>query len=112
MDIQQWMMTKLAEEASEVAQAASRVCLFSKDSINPKTGNTSLADLMGELNDLGACIAFYERAADLHLVVEQLRATEGGTSSIAKIARVALKAAEQGQLELTNSERIELEGLI
>lgn len=115
MDIQTFMITKIAEEAAELAQAASRIALWGKDSTNPKTGNTGLVDLMGELNDLGACIAFYERAAELHLLVHQLRAVEGGsqcfTETLNKIARLALKAYGQGTLELNDHELIELQSL-
>jgi hypothetical protein len=56
MNKTQYLLTKLAEEASEISQAALKAQQFGFDSINPYNQYTNLESLHGELNDLWAII--------------------------------------------------------
>lgn len=59
MNYNQFLYTKLAEEASEVAQAALKVALFGEDNKDPRLINspTNLKHLENEVNDLCAVIS-------------------------------------------------------
>lgn len=52
MDQLQYVAGLVAEEASEIAQAALKVSRFGIRSVDPATGQTGLQKLIAELNDL------------------------------------------------------------
>ena len=58
MNYQQYLLTKLAEEASEVSQNALKACLFGYESKDPReiNGQTNLEKLINEINDLMAVL--------------------------------------------------------
>jgi NTP pyrophosphatase (non-canonical NTP hydrolase) len=59
MNYNQFIYTKLAEEASEVAQAALKVALFGEDNKDPRLTNspTNLRHLENEVNDFCAVVS-------------------------------------------------------
>ena len=58
MNYQQYLLVKLAEEASEVAQMAIKCSLFGYDSVDPRedTGETNALKLYKEMLDFSAVI--------------------------------------------------------
>ena len=58
MNYQQYLLVKLAEEASEVAQMAIKCSLFGYDSVDPRedTGETNAFKLFKEMLDFTAVI--------------------------------------------------------
>ena len=56
MNYQQYLLVKLAEEASEIAQMAIKCSLFGYDSVDPRedTGETNAFKLFKELLDFSA----------------------------------------------------------
>lgn len=56
MDQLQYVANLVAEEASEIAQAALKISRFGVKSVDPATGVTSLQKLIAELNDLEATL--------------------------------------------------------
>lgn len=56
MSKEQFLLTKLAEECSEVAKAALKAQQFGLNEINPYTGINNLTRLQDELDDLHAAV--------------------------------------------------------
>lgn len=48
----QYLLTKLAEEASEISQIALKAQQFGLDSVSPKTGESNRGAIKKEVNDL------------------------------------------------------------
>ena len=67
MNYQQYLLVKLAEEASEVAQMAIKCSLFGYDSIDPResTGETNAFKLFKELLDFSAVMTELEDSTDV-----------------------------------------------
>ena len=67
MNYQQYLLVKLAEEASEVAQMAIKCSLFGYDSVDPResTGETNAFKLFKELLDFSAVMTELEGSTDI-----------------------------------------------
>lgn len=67
MNYQQYLLVKLAEEASEVAQIAIKCSLFGYDSVDPRedTGETNALKLFKELLDFSAVMTELEDSTDI-----------------------------------------------
>ena len=67
MNYQQYLLVKLAEESSEVAQMAIKCSLFGYDSVDPRenTGETNAFKLFKELLDFSAVMAELEGSTDV-----------------------------------------------
>lgn len=67
MNYQQYLLVKLAEEASEVAQMAIKCSLFGYDSVDPRedTGETNALKLFKELLDFSAVMTELEDSTDI-----------------------------------------------
>ena len=67
MNYQQYLLVKLAEEASEVAQIAIKCSLFGYDSVDPRedTGETNALKLFKELLDFSAVMTELEGSTDI-----------------------------------------------
>ena len=67
MNYQQYLLVKLAEEASEVAQIAIKCSLFGYDSVDPRedTGETNALKLVKELLDFSAVMTELEDSTDI-----------------------------------------------
>mgnify|MGYP002507821299 CR=1 FL=1 len=62
MNFKQYLYTKIAEEAAELAQAAAKAQLWGEDSTDPRetTGETNLTKLTKEFIDLHVAITFLD----------------------------------------------------
>ena len=69
MNYQQYLLVKLAEEASEVAQIAIKCSLFGYDSVDPRenTGETNALKLFKELLDFSAVMTELEDSTDIDI---------------------------------------------
>ena len=67
MNYQQYLLVKLAEEASEVAQMAIKCSLFGYDSVDPRedTGETNALKLYKEMLDFSAVMTELEDSTDI-----------------------------------------------
>lgn len=67
MNYQQYLLIKLAEEASEVAQMAIKCSLFGYDSVDPRenTGETNAFKLFKELLDFSAVLSELEDSTEV-----------------------------------------------
>lgn len=67
MNYQQYLLVKLAEEASEVAQIAIKCSLFGYDSVDPRenTGETNALKLFKELLDFSTVMTELEDSTDI-----------------------------------------------
>ena len=70
MNYQQYLLIKLAEEASEIAQMAIKCSLFGYDSVDPRedTGETNAFKLFKELLDFSAVMTELEDSTDVDFV--------------------------------------------
>lgn len=70
MNYQQYLLVKLAEESSEVAQMAIKCSLFGYDSVDPResTGETNAFKLFKELLDFSAVLTELEDSIDVDFV--------------------------------------------
>ncbi len=60
------LLTCVADEGCEISQAVHKALRFSLNDTNPKTGNTNLADIVAEVNDLlGALELLQENGVEL-----------------------------------------------
>lgn len=57
MDLEQYILSKIAEEAGEIVQVASKGQLHGLYDINPMTGISNMGELAGEAGDLEAVLA-------------------------------------------------------
>ena len=62
MNREQYLLTKLAEECTEIAQDALKTQQFGFDSYNPDTGIDNTQYLTNELNDLFAILEMLEES--------------------------------------------------
>lgn len=97
MNIKHYLLSRIAEEAVEVAKAALKAQQFGMKSINPATGQTNEQELRQELVDLQAVT---------HMLADFTDAQEysGNLTEIAektdKVARYSLAAATLGGVKL------------
>ena len=71
MNYQQYLLVKLAEECSEIAQMAIKCSLFGYESLDPRedTGETNALKLHKEMLDFSAVMAELEGVTDLEFDV-------------------------------------------
>lgn len=98
MKIDQYILTKIAEEASEVAQRALKAAQFGPDQIEPGQELTNAERLIEEVYDLGIWVQI---AADNH-ITEQ--GTRGGYRSRFRVKLFTIMgmvelATREGRLE-------------
>lgn len=70
MNHTQYLLVKLAEEASEVAKAALKAAQFGLGAVNPVTDKTSFESLSDELNDLHAIIKMLNIETNMNYFVD------------------------------------------
>lgn len=64
LDVRQYLLACIAEEANEIAQAAMKALRFGLDDTNPKTGKTNLTDIRTENIELQAVIGLLQGTYD------------------------------------------------
>lgn len=68
MNREQYLLTKLAEECTEIAQDALKTQQFGFESYNPDTGITNTEYLTNELNDLFAILEMLDELGSFKFV--------------------------------------------
>ncbi len=102
MDSIQAICVKVAEEASEVSQAADKIVFYGPDAINPKDGLSGLAKLVDELNDLEAALQLLrEELGESAFTDLGLRDPEAVAAKRAKILKNFEPAVAAGRIVLT-----------
>ena len=90
MNVEQYLLTKLAEEASEVAKMALKVQQFGMDEVVPGQPLTNRQRLHAELNDLNAAITMLNGDCDLGYVRDEL-AVSFKVSKVDKFMRYSIR---------------------
>ena len=90
----QYLLCKLAEEASEVSKAALKAQQFGLNEVYPKTGLTNAERLTEEINDLIASLVML--ADDAYKYVEDYRAIE---KKIDKVEHYLKYSQELGEVQ-------------
>jgi hypothetical protein len=102
MDSVQAICVKIAEEASEVAQAADKIVFYGPDNINPVDGLSGLAKLVDELNDLEAALGLLrEELGEAAFTALNLRTPDAVAAKRAKILKNFEPAVAAGRIVLT-----------
>lgn len=90
--IQLAVLSKLSEEASELAGRAARCIMQGVDEFDPDTNRTNIDELQREIADVLACIVWAREVYDLEIDEKRVAAKCGGFHKWAAL----IKAAERG----------------
>lgn len=111
MDLKEYLLTKVSEEASEIIKVVAKAQLHGLDDINPHTGNTNYVELSGEYSDLNIAMAMlgdyleFSALPNPFVTSDRLIATgldEGiVTHRMCRVAMYAASAVAGGTLQLS-----------
>lgn len=104
MNLTQYVLGKIAEEASEVAKAAMKAQTFGMTSKDPSSTTDNTQDIVNEFNDLLGAVTMLELVmGDL---LPDLKSKEAVSRKISKILYMAESPIKDGHLVLKGDDAV------